>query len=203
MRAAIWAAVSSEVQAADDKASIPNQLAMRCDHATYARQHLDGTSMNAHASYKWIVRDIEAAFKDLQDEDARAEILARQQEQGIVNVAEQLAAIDGRIKQLKESQKKIDLDYYVNNKIDDNRHELLTVEIEKQLSVATQQRTALAEAQKHHEAQSHLAERLVEIANEGIDRLHSPNSKASNAWLRQYIKVYIRNRKVSHIEYLF
>ncbi len=177
------------------------QLSLRCNQAAHAKRHLDGTPMHAFISVARVLEAIKADFVDLQNEAVRSEIVASQQGQRNEALQSQIIAIDGRVRQLKDSQKKIDVDYYVNHRIDAERHELLSAEIEKQLSAATTQRKALEAEHKHQKAQDRFADTLADTAAHGLTMLASDNAKTANAWLRQRIKVYVELRQVVRIEY--
>jgi len=176
--------------------------ALRCENVTRFGVHKDGTPKKATISHSKLTTALRAGLLDLQDETTRSEILAAaQQTTHTDNNADQLDALDARLKRLEAAQQRIDSDYYIEERIDTARHTALSADIARQVKEAEQQRAQLRQKLNEQYSYEHFAESLADTAQHWQDRLALPVRDA-NAWLRQTLRIYVQDCAVVEIKYL-
>lgn len=175
---------------------------LRCTNAIRFGQHNDGTQKKYTVSYNKVMEALHSDFLDLQNETTRAEILAAAQKSANTdNSQDQLEALEARLKRLEAAQQRIDSDYYIDERIDTQRHTALSVDIARQVKEAQQQIEQLQRTIGEQYSYEHFADSLADTAQHGLERLAWPVREA-NAWLRQTLRIYVQDCEVVEIKYL-
>lgn len=115
---------------------------------------------------------------------------------------QRLLKLDQEEKRLKRRIEVIDDDYYVHEKIDASRHKQLIESVKKKLGEIDQQRKQIKNATQQARQKARTFEHIREIKEQGFAMLDNPDVRAANAWFRQRIRIYVRDREVSEFAYL-
>lgn len=113
----------------------------------------------------------------------------------------QLAERDAAIARHQQALRRADT-AYISGIMDDDRYReqvtRLRTAIEAEQSARTQLQTA-ADAERQRGSR---AERLTQIAAAGPAMLTTPDTAAANAWLRRFVRVYVRDNQVVEVRWL-
>lgn len=161
-----------------------------------------GGHPKAFISVNKILKIVQSDFDDIQDETTRARLVAARSMHQTTDAQSQLDALDARLKRLDSSQSRIDQDYYIHERIDNNRHRSLSDAITQQRQDIAQQQAEFRKQLSQQQSTQRFADSLADTAQHGIAWLNSPDVKAANAWLRQRLKIYVADGKVIRVEYL-
>jgi len=151
---------------------------------------------------KKIIAAVDAWLKKLDDDTFRESILSSAPgESETDSIIGEMTALQERLEKLTDNVTRADNDYYIRGVLDEARHQAIVSAIKKQATSLHTEITTLQDKLHTVETDMKRGERLEDMAVNGLARLYDPDVRASNAWLRQRLRIYVESRYVIDIAY--
>lgn len=139
---------------------------------------------------------------DLSDMSHRESLIAETQPQLTENLADEIAGYQARIAQLEAAVKRADNDYYLHGRLDSERYDSIVASAKAGILAAQVEITHLQDRLHAAGQIANRSQRVELVSEEGLQHLDDPDIKASNAWLRMYVRVWVEHNAVVGVEIL-
>ena len=116
-------------------------------------------------------------------------------------LAARLSECDAALQRQQAALRRADT-AFVSGVMDDERYREQVSRLRAAIAAAETERAQLQAAAEQQRQAGSRAERLAQIAASGGAMLTLPDTAAANAWLRRYVRVYVRENQVTEVRFL-